>query len=52
MINESKKTYISPKVEMTTIELEQGIAAGSAEASNTVQQEWENGQDDNRTISW
>lgn len=52
MINESKKTYISPKVEMITIELEQGIAAGSAEANNTVQQEWENGQDDTRTISW
>ena len=33
--------------------ISRGIAAGSAEVNNnTVKQEWENGPDDNRTISW
>lgn len=47
-----KKTYHSPKVEIIVVELEQGIAAGSATADNTVQQEWENGEDDNRVLTW
>lgn len=51
-----KKTYISPKIEINVVELEQGIAVGSvtndAEVNNTVQQEWENGEDDNRVFSW
>ncbi|QQD15446.1 hypothetical protein [Sphingobacterium sp. UDSM-2020] len=52
MNNELKKTYITPKVEFTTIELEQGIAAGSNQAESTVEQSWDNGDDDNRTITW
>ncbi|WP_200878576.1 hypothetical protein [Sphingobacterium sp. ML3W] len=51
MNNELKKTYTSPKVEMTTIELEQGIAAGSNPTNNTIQESWGNGEDDNRTFS-
>lgn len=51
MNNEIKKTYITPKVESLTIELEQGIAAGSNQAQNTVEQSWDNGDDDSRTFS-
>ncbi|MDH5828799.1 hypothetical protein [Sphingobacterium faecium] len=51
MNNESKKIYISPKVEMTTIELEQGIAAGSNPTNNKIQESWDNGEDDNRTFT-
>lgn len=50
MKDESKKLYISPKIESTTIELEQGIAAGSVQPQ--AQQEWETTEDDTRTISW
>ena len=52
MNNELKKTYVSPKVESVTIELEQGIAAGSNQADTTVDQSWDNGADDNRTLTW
>lgn len=53
MDNKLKKVYVSPIVVAAVVELEQGIAAGSAEVNNnTVKQEWENGPDDNRTISW
>lgn len=52
MNNELKKSYISPKVESTTIELEQGIAAGSNPANNTVEQSWETTDNDTRTITW
>lgn len=51
MNNELKKTYTTPKVESVTIELEQGIAAGSNQAQNTVEQSWDNGDDDSRTFS-
>lgn len=57
MRTELKKTYLSPRVEATQVELEQGIAAGSACAnpgdnSNTVQQEWIDGPNDSRTLDW
>jgi len=57
MTTDIRKAYISPRVEATQVELEQGIAAGSAGAlpgdnSNSVQQEWTNGPDDSRTIDW
>ncbi|WP_411971929.1 hypothetical protein ACLCDV_18690 [Sphingobacterium sp. Lzh-3] len=56
MKNSEKKVYISPRVESTTVELEQGIAAGSA-APDTIhstdpQESWDNAGDDNRTINW
>lgn len=54
--NQSKKIYVSPKMEVTTIELEQGIAAGSASPGNTTsndpQESWDNADDDNRLINW
>nr|WP_315401125.1 hypothetical protein [uncultured Sphingobacterium sp.] len=48
--NQSKKSYVSPKIEVTNVELEQGIAAASV--SSDVQQSWDNADDDNRTIDW
>lgn len=51
-----KKIYVSPKIEATNVELEQGIAAGSAAPadtfSNDPQQSWDNADNDNRTIDW
>ncbi|MGB3104476.1 hypothetical protein, partial [Sphingobacterium siyangense] len=55
MKNIEKKVYISPRVETTTVELEQGIAAGSAPDtihSTDPQESWDNVGDDNRTINW
>lgn len=48
--NEPKKIYLSPRIELITVEMEQGIAAASV--SSEVQQSWENADDDNRTIDW
>lgn len=54
--NEPKRIYLSPRIELMTVELEQGIAAGSAAPadtfSNDPQQSWDNADDDNRTIDW
>lgn len=51
--NQSKRIYVSPKIEATNVELEQGIAAGSASTtSNDPQQSWDQADDDNRTINW
>ncbi|WP_312333923.1 hypothetical protein [Sphingobacterium sp.] len=51
--NKSKNTYVSPKVEAINVELEQGIAAGSAATtSNDPQESWEKADDDNRIINW
>jgi len=53
--NQSKNTYISPKIEAINVELEQGIAAGSAapaDVSNDPQQSWDQADDDNRLINW
>lgn len=51
-----KKNYISPRIESLNIELEQGLAAGSAQptsnVSNDVQQSWDKADDDNRGIDW
>jgi pyruvoyl-dependent arginine decarboxylase (PvlArgDC) len=55
---EKKVAYIAPQINMTTIELEQGIAAGSAYArpedanSGKVSEQWEVGSTDNRNIDW
>ena len=51
--HQSKKLYISPKIEAIQIELEQGIAAGSqGQVSNTPEESWDKVDDDNRTINW
>ncbi|WP_183078645.1 hypothetical protein [Sphingobacterium puteale] len=51
-----KKNYISPRIKSLNIELEQGLAAGSAQptsnVSNDVQQSWDKADDDNRGIDW
>ncbi|WP_223578075.1 hypothetical protein [Sphingobacterium sp. GVS05A] len=51
--NQSKNIYISPKIEAINIELEQGIAAGSAATTtNNPQESWDQADDDNRLINW
>ncbi|MDR0262802.1 MAG: hypothetical protein LBJ04_06215 [Sphingobacterium sp.] len=54
--NQSKNIYISPKIEAMNIELEQGIAAGSAAPADTFstdpQESWDKSDDDNRIINW
>lgn len=51
------KEYSTPRIDQILIELEQGIAAGSATAispdsSNHVQDEWTVETDDTRVIPW
>lgn len=54
--NQSKNIYVSPKIEALNVELEQGIAAGSAAPGNTIsndpQESWDKADDDNRLINW
>ncbi len=52
-----KQEYVTPKVGSFLIEMEQGIAAGSARvlppnSGGQVQEEWGQDPDDNRTIEW
>lgn len=52
-----KKMYESPMIKISLVELEAGIAAGSAviqpqDLNNQMQEEWEIDPDDNRTIQW
>ncbi|MDR2270751.1 MAG: hypothetical protein LBF27_07585 [Sphingobacterium sp.] len=52
-----KIAYIAPEVKVQFIELEQGIAAGSAyarpeDSNGKVGEEWGLGDNDNRTIDW
>lgn len=52
-----KGTYISPKITLHIIELENGIAVGSAEVRTTntkgiIDEEWETGSDINGTYGW
>ncbi|MCL1655443.1 MULTISPECIES: hypothetical protein [Elizabethkingia] len=57
MNNLKKEEYIPPKIDMFLIEMENGIATGSAKvlpsnSDNQVQEEWATDPDDNRTIEW
>ncbi|AIL45656.1 hypothetical protein HZP39_02910 [Elizabethkingia anophelis] len=52
-----RETYTSPTLSFSFIEMENGIAAGSAKVipsdnGGKVQEEWQSGTDDNRTIDW
>ncbi|CAM3452119.1 hypothetical protein [Sphingobacterium prati] len=52
-----KMAYTAPLVKVQLIELEQGIAAGSATArpedsNGQVNEQWGLGDNDNRTIDW
>ncbi|WP_282635485.1 hypothetical protein [Sphingobacterium thalpophilum] len=50
----SKNVYISPRIETINVELEQGIAAGSAggTTTNSPEQSWNKTDDINLTIDW
>ena len=51
--NQSKNIYVSPKIEAINIELEQGIAAGSAATTtNNPQESWDQADHDDRLINW
>ncbi|WP_185114050.1 hypothetical protein, partial [Elizabethkingia anophelis] len=57
MKNDQKQEYFAPVVEVLLLEMEQGVAAGSAKvlppnSGGAVQEEWIQGDDDNRTIEW
>ncbi|MCL1664294.1 hypothetical protein M2T78_08530 [Elizabethkingia ursingii] len=57
MKNDQKQEYSAPVVEVLFLEMEQGVAAGSAKvvppnSGGAVQEEWMRGDDDNRTIEW
>lgn len=52
-----KESYKEPVLIVESVELEYGIAAGSAkvippDSSGFVKEEWDTGADDNRTIEW
>jgi len=53
-----KLAYITPRIKVTIIALEHGIAVGSASvkpenpSNNQVLEEWEVGNDDFRDIEW
>ncbi|MHC8949420.1 hypothetical protein [Sphingobacterium hungaricum] len=49
--------YKSPTMDISLVELEQGIATGSAtvvptDSNGVVHEEWKIDSDDNRTINW
>ncbi|AQX51235.1 MULTISPECIES: hypothetical protein [Elizabethkingia] len=58
MIKENlKQEYSAPALDVLWLEMEQGIAAGSARvvppnSGGQVQEEWTQDPDDNRTIEW
>ncbi|AJW62488.1 hypothetical protein VO54_01002 [Elizabethkingia miricola] len=58
MIKENfKQEYSAPALDVLWLEMEQGIAAGSAKvlppnSGSQVQEEWTQYPDDNRTIEW
>lgn len=52
-----KKNYTSPKIETILIQLEEGVAAGSAtvfstDTNNEVMQEWQKDDTDYRVVEW
>ncbi|MDF2517037.1 MAG: hypothetical protein K0R59_2333 [Sphingobacterium sp.] len=52
-----KKLYLTPKIEITIIAMEEGIAAGSAniqpgDNTGSVKSEWETADDNNSNMGW
>lgn len=52
-----KRNYLSPRIEATQIELEEGVAAGSAtvrsmDMNDRVKEEWQQDDTDYRVIEW
>lgn len=57
MKKDSKKEYETPTIGVVHLEMEQGIAAGSAvvrptDVNNEVFEEWQVDPDDERIINW
>lgn len=57
MNKDTKKQYETPTIEVVHLEMEQGIAAGSAvvrptDLKNEVLEEWQVDPDDDRIINW
>ncbi|WP_407480803.1 hypothetical protein [Elizabethkingia meningoseptica] len=57
MNNFQKEEYRSPMIEISLIEMEQGVAAGSArvlpaDLGNNIQEMWLEDSSDDRTIEW
>lgn len=55
--NNLKEVYISPRIQVILLALEQGIAAGSATLTPTTtndypQESWDNADDDDHMINW
>ncbi|MEI2273080.1 hypothetical protein OHD16_13095 [Sphingobacterium sp. ML3W] len=49
--------YVSPQLNVEEVEMEQGIAAGSAavkpgSSSNEVKSQWDTGSDSNSNVEW
>lgn len=52
-----KRNYLSPRINTTHIELEEGVAAGSAtvrtmDMNEKVKEEWQQDDTDYRVIEW
>ena len=57
MKKDTRKVYESPTIEVIHLEMEQGIAAGSAvvrphDVNNEIVEEWQVDPDDSRVIDW
>ncbi|MCT4216652.1 hypothetical protein HZP46_14410 [Elizabethkingia anophelis] len=57
MSNFQKEEYVSPEVETSLVEVEEGIATGSARVlppdfGGNVQEQWDSDSDDSRTVEW
>jgi len=55
--HEKKMKYVSPQLNVEEVEMEQGIAAGSAavkpgSSSNEVKSQWDTGSDSNSNVEW
>lgn len=55
--NKTKLPYIAPCITATIIEMEEGVASGSAATnpgnnSDEVKDQWDTGSDDNRSVQW
>jgi len=57
MQTQKKESYESPRIEVEEVELEQGIAAGSAEVNpgtgdTNIDHEWDEGGDVDQELEW
>lgn len=57
MSNFQKEEYVSPEIEISLVEVEQGIAAGSAivlppDSGGVIQENWNDDSNDDRGVEW